>query len=217
MNDPLLMFILKISYGIVWSLVYIMIIKRGFNDKSYGMPMVALCANLSWEFIFSFVFPHELPQLYINIIWFSFDLIIMSQFLRFGKNEYKKWFYSTFLLTLIINFSIILSITIEFKDWLGKYAAFSQNLLMSILFISFLYKRNDIIGQSMYIAIFKALGTLLPSILFYIYYPSLLITLLSILIFIVDCIYVALLYIKFHDLGLNPWIRKANIDTHIAA
>ena len=32
-------------------------IRRGFLDNTYAMPLVALC-NVSWEFIFSFLYPH---------------------------------------------------------------------------------------------------------------------------------------------------------------
>ena len=57
---------LMIIGGIFWSLTYILIIRRGFIEKTYGMPLIALCANISWEAIFSFLHPHSPPQLYIN-------------------------------------------------------------------------------------------------------------------------------------------------------
>jgi len=33
--------------GLFWSVTYILIIRRGFKDKTFGMPMAALCANIS--------------------------------------------------------------------------------------------------------------------------------------------------------------------------
>jgi len=51
--------ILLVSSGVLWTVTYLLIIRRGFLDHTYGMPLVALCANLSWEFIFSFVFPTD--------------------------------------------------------------------------------------------------------------------------------------------------------------
>ena len=209
MNDPLLMFILKVASGVFWSLVYIFILVRSYRDKSCGMPMMALCANISWEFIFAFVFPHAVPQIYVNIVWFLLDFLILLQFLKYGKGEYQKLFLPSFLVTLIFSFLIIVSVTIEFNDWFGKYAAFSQNLLMSILFISLLKKRDNVQGQSLYIAVFKMAGTLFASILFAVYYPSLLIIVLSGLIFVCDWIYIILLYQKFTALRMNPWTRIA--------
>lgn len=47
---------LKLGLGVSWTLAYMLIIKRRFQDKTFGMPLTALCANLSWEFIFSFLY-----------------------------------------------------------------------------------------------------------------------------------------------------------------
>nr|WP_222707310.1 hypothetical protein [Pontibacter qinzhouensis] len=55
--DPTLDVVLKISSGVFWTLAYLLLLRRGYIDKSYGMPMVALCANISWEFIFG-LFTH---------------------------------------------------------------------------------------------------------------------------------------------------------------
>jgi len=44
--------VLKLGSGLFWTLTYLIIIRRGFIDKSYGMPLAALSANISWEAIF---------------------------------------------------------------------------------------------------------------------------------------------------------------------
>ncbi len=195
--------------GVFWSIAYILIIKKGFQDKTYGMPMAAICANLSWEFIFSFIYPYPVGLHVINMIWFFLDIIILLQFLAFGKKEFEKilpgcLFYPTFLFSLGIGFLAVLFSIMEFHDYLGKYAAYSQNLMMSILFILLLLKRNSISGQSMYIAVFKMLGTLMPSILFIIFLPTKLIVFLAISTLIFDWIYIILLYLKHRELGINP-------------
>lgn len=174
------------------------------------MPITALCANISWEFIFSFLYPHAPPQNYISMIWFAFDLIIVFQTLRFGKVAFEQaWlFYPAFILGLVISFAAILAITIEFNDSDGKYAAFGQNLMMSVLFVAMLLRRQNVKGQSIYIALFKLVGTLLPSILFFMRFPnSVLLNFLYISIFVFDCIYAVLLYAKHKELGINPWTR----------
>jgi hypothetical protein len=51
--------ILLVGSGLLWTVTYLLIIRRGFLDHTYGMPLAALCANLSWEFVFSFVFPKD--------------------------------------------------------------------------------------------------------------------------------------------------------------
>ncbi|WP_397538176.1 hypothetical protein [Rummeliibacillus pycnus] len=198
LNQGDLLSILQLGTGLFWIIAYMLIIKRGFQDKNYGMPMVAICANISWEFIFTFIFRHTGPQEMITLIWFLLDIIILMQYLIYGRKENKsaissKYFYSSFLLALAVSFLIIMAMTYEFNDVEGKYAAFSQNLMMSVLFISLLLRRGNLSGQSMSIAIFKMLGSLFAGIAFYIYFRTELITILSIATFIYDMIYIFLL------------------------
>lgn len=201
--------------GLFWSLTYILIIRRGFKDKTFGMPLAALCANISWEAIFSLIYPPSPPQIYINYAWFTLDLIIVLQFLRFGKYEFPKFsigkFYAIFSITLFVAFVLILTITYESHDLQGVYAAFGQNLMMSILFITMLSRRNGIRGQSMYIALFKMLGTGAASLAFYLYQPisqnSILLPSLYASIFVVDVIYPILLYRKIQENKILPWLR----------
>ena len=149
--------------GIFWSLAYFLMIRQGFKDKTYGMPLAALCANISWEAIFAFLHPHRPPQLYINYVWFALDTVIVFQFLKFGKKEFSKFsivqFYLIFTFAIVMSFCSILFVTYEFQDWQGAYAAFGQNLMMSVLFLWMFFSRDDLRGQSVYIALFKMIGT----------------------------------------------------------
>lgn len=205
--------VFKVSSGVFWTVTYLLILRRGYLDKTYGMPVVALCANISWEFIFSFVYPHSKPQLYIDYVWFIFDLGILVQYLKYGKQEFTEQlpgslFYPTFLLTLALAALLILMMSREFSDYNGVYAAFSQNLLMSVLFIHMLLKRGSLKGQSLYIALSKMIGTLFPSVLLFLYFPdNYLLLVLYISIFIFDFSYTILLYFKAKAEGVNPWAR----------
>lgn len=206
---------LMIVGGIFWSLTYILIIRRGFIDKTYGIPLAALCANISWEAIFSFIYPHSPPQLYINYIWFFLDVIIVLQFLKYGKSEFPRFsirqFYVTFLMALTTAFFLVLFITYQFNDFDGAYSAFGQNLMMSILFITMLLSRNDHRGQSIFIALFKMLGTGISSLAFYLYQPisqgSFLLPFLFVSIFIYDFIYFGIIYQKYREYKIPLWKR----------
>ncbi len=211
--SPELSFILKLGSGLFWTFAYILIIRRGFLDKTYGMPVAALCANISWEGIFSFIHPHDAPQLQVNIVWFLFDLLILYQVLRRGDSLFyrrvsRAFFLSVFPVILALSFCAVLFITYEFNDFHGRYAAFGQNLMMSVLFVSLLVNRGGSSGQSMYIALFKMAGTVLPSILFFCRYPSSwLLDYLYVAILVFDVTYVVLLYRAMRSEGVNPWRR----------
>ena len=187
-----------VGSGVLWTLTYLLIIRQGFLDRTYGIPAAALCANLSWEFLFSFVYSHDLPQRAVNVVWFSFDLVILSQLLLYGSREFaglpKRGFYSGLALALATAFCTILAVTLEFDDFDGAYSAFGQNLMMSILFITMLYARGSLRGQSVWIAVCKMGGTALAAFAFYFYNPdyegSILLPFLYVAILVFDGIYV---------------------------
>ncbi|MCK4489819.1 MAG: hypothetical protein KAU23_06135 [Anaerolineales bacterium] len=207
---------LRIGCGICWTITYLLIIKRGFQDQTYGMPIAALGANISWEFIFAFVHPQSIhpqliPQIYITITWFLLDVIILYQVFLFGKktinDSYPEvLFYPAILLAILVSFVLILAISIEFDDWNGRYAAFGQNLMMSILFVVMFFKRKDLSGQSVYIALFKMMGTVIASILIFSLKPeSVLLNTLYFGILFFDILYTILLFNKSTEMGINPW------------
>ena len=198
--------------GVFWSATYILIIRRGFKDKTFGMPMAALCANISWEAIFAFVTPHGAPQLYVNYVWFSLDAVIVWQFLKYGKKEFpsiSRWqFYAAFALGLSIAIPMIMAVNYELDDAsVGAYAAFGQNLMMSVLFVMMILNRKGVSGQSFYIGLFKMIGTGLSSAAFYFFRPgtqeSVLLPLLFVVIFVFDLIYTVGIYRKCKSNGMS--------------
>jgi len=191
--------ICQLGMGLFWIITYILIIKQGFQDKKYGMPMAAICANISWEFIFAFMYSQNDLQRMITLLWFILDIIIMMQYLRYGHKEYQKLipskiFYASFFITLGASFFIILAMMHEFNDIAGKYAAFSQNLMMSGLFIALLLQRGNLSGQSMGIAVCKMLGTVFAAVGFYMYFRTPLITIISLATLFYDWLYIVLIY-----------------------
>jgi hypothetical protein len=187
-----------VGSGVLWTLTYLLIICQGFLHRTYGMPLVALCANISWEFIFAFVYPHDLPQRAVNVVWLSFDVVILVQLLLYGPREFaalpRRLFYAAFALALATAFGAVLTVTLQFDDSDGAYSAFGQNLMMSILFVTMLYSRGSMRGQSVWIAVLKMGGTALASFSFYLFNPdydgSILLPFLYVAILIFDGIYV---------------------------
>ena len=200
-----------VGSGVLWTLAYLLMIRRGFLDRTYGMPLVALCANLSWELIFSFVYPHDLPQRAVNVVWFSFDLVILLQLLLYGSREFadlsRRAFYAVFALALAASFGAVLSVTLELDDFDGAYSAFGQNLMMSVLFLAMLYARRSLKGQSVSIALLKMGGTALASFAFYFYNPEydglILLPFLYVAILVFDAIYAGAVIVLSRRKGHN--------------
>jgi len=212
--SPTLVTILTLVSGISWSIVYIDLINRGFKDQTYGMPLFALAFNIAWEFTYGFLINFGFTlQKAINIVWCLLDAVIIYTYFKYGRKDFprdkQRFFLPWSLAAFVIGFLVIYVAQVEFPDfWGARYTAFAQNLMMSVLFISMLARRNNVDGQSMYIAIFKWLGTLAPTILFFAQTGSKLILVFGIGCFLYDVIYIGLLYQKFVELKLNPFTRK---------
>jgi hypothetical protein len=189
--------------GIFWTITYLLILQRSLQDRIIGMPMVALCMNIAWEFIFSFVYPSNTPQLYVNYVWFCFDIVIVTQYLKLNESVFsehlpKKLFYPAFCSVLVISFLNMLFATTELGTKLGShYTAFEINLIMSVLFIYLLLSSDRTQGQSIYIAITKMIGTAFASVMSFLEFPSSpLLNFLYVAIFFCDGAYTVILQKK---------------------
>jgi hypothetical protein len=88
------------------------------------------------------------------------------------------------------------------------YTGFGLNFMMSILFVFMLYRRDNVDGQSVYIAISKWLGTVAA-------YGFMLadgiqtpvVNVLYAVVFIFDVIYIKMVYDKCREEGIDPWRR----------
>ena len=165
---------LTVVSGLCWTIVYIEGIRLGLRDRSYAIPFVALALNLAWELmhtISGFQLGDRL-QGTINTIWFLLDLGIIYTYFKFGRKYFARSltnsrFVAGSAVVLAMAFAVEYAFTREFGTFRGgAYAAFLQNLIMSILFIQMLLSRGTQEGQSLLLAVNKWLGTLAPTIQF---------------------------------------------------
>ncbi len=73
---------------LAWTAAYVHIIWKGFKDKSYGVPWSSMMLNVCWEALFSFnLTDAKLFWFFLwgNRLWLVFDLMIVYQFFRYGR------------------------------------------------------------------------------------------------------------------------------------
>ncbi|WP_339328983.1 phytoene/squalene synthase family protein [Streptomyces formicae] len=152
--------------GVFWTVAYVLIIRRASADGTYGMPVVALCANLSWEAISSFTQPPPGFLGPVPFVWLFIDLVIAWQALRYGPGQFPRTsariFYGMFGLTLVMALTMTFQLNRAFmayyNDHWGLYAGFAAALMMATLFLFMLYNRASTAGQSVPIAVCMLLG-----------------------------------------------------------
>jgi hypothetical protein len=192
---------LSLISGACWTIVYVEIIRLGFKEKTYGMPLFALALNISWECVHAYLYLSTNPgsiQGWINLLWFLFDIVIVITYIKYGKSDFSrfcdpKYFIPWSLLALVMSFSVQVAFVAEFGEMGAGYSAFLQNLLMSVLFIAMLCVRKGGKGQSLLIAICKWLGTLAPTIMAGIIHGYVLLLILGIFCSVFDIMYIFML------------------------
>jgi hypothetical protein len=192
---------LSLISGVCWTIVYIDMIRLGFKDKTYGMPLFALALNLCWEGIYSYTYLTSDPgniQGYINLAWFLFDIVIAVTYIKYGRSDFSrqydpKYFIPWSLLALVTALAVQLAFVAEFGGVGAGYSAFLQNLLMSVLFVNMLVLRKSGKGQSLVIAVSKWLGTLAPTIMAGILHGYILLLVVGVLCSVFDILYIVML------------------------
>ena len=212
-STELLSLLVAATMGLSWTIVYLLVIYRSFKDKQCGMPSVAMAFNLSWEFLYSFMFydAQSNLQLWINRVWFVFDVLIFVAFLLYGAKQwnrlYQKFFYPYAVSIVLAAFSLLYFLQLDFGDSAITYSAFTMNVLMSWMFITMFLKQQDLKGQAFGIAFFKMLGTAAATIILFLRYSQFL-QMMGVLCFILDMIYIILMTDRYKKLNLHLITRR---------
>lgn len=200
-DHTLLIAVLGMVSGMLWSITYLLVIRQGWSDRTFAMPVLAMTVNLSWEFIYTFIYhAGGALQARINIMWFLMDLGILFTYLKFWESYYPPHLPRALMLPrLLASLAgasvLIVAIAKQFGEGNGSgYSAFGDNLMMSVLFLALLTSRGNRRGQSLVIAWTKLLGTVAASLSQYIYDPTNAVwNMLYIEIFLLDLLYVFML------------------------
>lgn len=161
--------------GLCWTIVYIELIRKGFKDKSCGMPLFALCLNIVWEFLYSidgFLISKEfiMVQNIADMAWALCDVAILVCWFKFGRQylpeNARKYFvpYSLLALLVCVGMQFAFYFYCPTATEASIYSAFAQNVAMSVMFLTALFKRDSTKGFSLLGAICKCIGTLTPTI-----------------------------------------------------
>ena len=163
--------LLAFAGDLMWAIVYILAIYIGQKQKTYAIPMVAIGLNVNWEIVHTAIHPPALfANLIANLVWLAFDLLIVIQLIRFGRNHQTNDVLYRFFggivvgmlaLSLVGHVTFYTHVTSNsiFPDTDGVVSAFIINLVMSVLFVGMYFSRADGKGLSKAIAWLKMLGT----------------------------------------------------------
>jgi len=151
---------LGIAGDVLWMVAYIAIIWVGFRNKTYAIPIFAVCLNFSWEVIFSVFRPPmtgtgeiDWTKLAMFIGWMLIDIIIVFQCFKFGKREQanaeiRRYFHIGLMISILLAVIWMWTFTEQIHDNNGHMSAYTINLIMSMLFVSMYFSRPDLRNHS---------------------------------------------------------------------
>ena len=195
---------------IFWCVTYIECIRIGIKQKTYSMPLLALCMNLCWE-VLSFVdyVINNGTEVYMYVLygtWALLDVGIVLTYLLYGRNEliipwqskspYKGRTFRQFIFYSFGTFLTVLCIIVLMYKYLDNWKAyfvFPNNLVMSAQFVLLPFLRKGSRGQSMSIAITKCIGTFCATMTMILTNIEMWILIIGALCFVLDVVYIVLL------------------------
>lgn len=93
---------------LLWSVTYVLMTLRSLRTKSYGMPLLALALNVSWEIVFA-LYVAEMPLEKIGFgVWLVLDVGLVYTTLKFAPYEWRanpwvaRWIASIFTIMVAI-------------------------------------------------------------------------------------------------------------------
>ena len=189
-----------------WNAAYIIIIRDGFRNKFFEMPVPAAASNLAWEFVWGFMVITSLGSGFVWGLrgWFFLDIFIVYGILRYGNKqinipEIKSWFVPLFLVSVVMWIpAFYLFIVDGYDTSMGATSAYMITVIMELLYILFYLSAGS--NQQYYapsVAWLRLIGNAFMSVFVFMHYPQmLLLQYMCLLVLVLDIIYLVLLHRK---------------------
>jgi len=198
-----------------WIAAYVLIVRRGFKDKACGMPVAALCGNITWEALFSHVYKPDYRLVeYGNTAWVVLDVLILYIAWKHGPEDFKsplvkRWLRPMIVIGIGLSLLVFVPFANVYKDTQGYFLGWADAFAMSILFIAMLIRRDSLQGQSFWIAVTMFFGNV-SAFFWVMFYPKEVLDPQINLAFLLatgffNVVYIGLVYAKCRELGINPW------------
>lgn len=187
----------------MWVVVYLIVIRNIKRFKFIEIPMVAICANFAWEFLWSWVFLTDMGLVYVwgYRVWFILDCFILFSVFRYGYKQLvnmpKKSYLPLLVGGLMASF-LLLYFYIQQYDWpiskMGAYSGYVLNVMMSALYISLFLRMKNKAMFSLWGAWLKGVGTVLISVFCFLHFDDPFLLSMCVVTAVLDATYMVTFY-----------------------
>ncbi|KIJ26394.1 hypothetical protein M422DRAFT_192285 [Sphaerobolus stellatus SS14] len=158
---------LNASCGVFWTAAYLLYVKQAREDRSYGMPLLALILNVSWEFVYTFVYRRNGVGRFFHFPWVFIDGILVVETIKYGPDIWRSSpavaenFGAIVLLSVIIGITAQWTFASQFSRYNASFwSAYACQNVLSWGSLWMLLARGNITGHSMSIWWCRFLGSL---------------------------------------------------------
>lgn len=149
---------LTVLGDLCWAIAYVLIIRQCFLQHTYGLPLVAIVMNFTWELQYSLVQPPrrddgsvDMVKAAIILAWAALDVVIIWQLFRYGRAEQaiddiREHFPLIVVGSLLLAAAGNLAFARFHPDEAAPLSGLIINFVMSLLFIFFLFSRPGLQG-----------------------------------------------------------------------
>jgi hypothetical protein len=181
--DPWNPWVLLVDFGTaLWLVAYVVAIVQGFRQRTYGIPLMAVGANFTWEILASFKWVAPIELWHIGAVaWMAMDALIVYQLFKYGRDAQTiPELRAAFPWVALGTFGLAYLMQDQYADYYGDQLGFEDayiiNTSMSILFPFMYFARRDTSGFAYAIAWLKMFGTGVTSVamvtLLPLFYPN---------------------------------------------
>ncbi|MFT7652244.1 MAG: hypothetical protein ACI9ON_000376 [Limisphaerales bacterium] len=206
----------------LWGAAYVVIIRNILRDRFVEVPIIAVCGNITWEFLWGFYFENDMGRL-LTLFYIGgalLDTFILYSLFRYG---YKQ--VSTEAVRAVLKPLIVLSLFswtllyLGFKNSgydlpLGSNSAYIVNVVMSVLYMLFALHFAKIELFSITAGWLKGIGTAMIAVFVYITYTdNPFVQSIAIVCSVIDAIYMVVLYRRQRALKATGGVSYFDLDT----
>ncbi|RWA05962.1 hypothetical protein EKO27_g9148 [Xylaria grammica] len=163
-----------ITAGLLWTIAYVLYILQAKKDKSYGMPLIALCANIGWELAYGVCFPLSYIETTTFILWFFIDLGIAYSTVKFASEQWRHSPLVADRLFAILGVGCVTSLLMHWafikmfvsREEAAFWSGFACQNLLGILSVSQIISRDNTSGHSREIWLCRWMGSFLAIVVF---------------------------------------------------
>lgn len=166
----------------LWVAVYVILLRNIVRKKYFEVPVFAACADVGWEFCWSFLAATNMGLLLERTyqIWFSIDVFLFAGLLMYGWKQItvpvlreRRYYIPSCILITVLWAAASYFMHIQGLDTpIGARSAYLDQMCISFLYIPLMLRQPDLKNYSYAAAWLRTIGTGMNTIFMNIHYPD---------------------------------------------